>query len=65
MGRLDNLRRMRSRQLSSSSLNQAYSEINVLRPAATLLSLFIVAPLVVYAQNGGSPLDNGFAAIQI
>jgi len=37
----------------------------VLRPAATLLSLFIVAPLVAYAQNGGSPFDNGFTAIQI
>ena len=36
-----------------------------LRPAATLLSFFIVAPLVAHAQNSGSPFDNGFTAIQM
>ena len=36
-----------------------------LRPAATLLSFLLVAPLVAHAQNGGSPFDNGFTAIQM
>jgi type IV secretory pathway VirB2 component (pilin) len=35
-----------------------------MRPAFTLVTLFLIVPAVAFAQAGGTPFDTGFTAIQ-
>jgi type IV secretory pathway VirB2 component (pilin) len=34
------------------------------RSSLSLLALLLLFPILAYAQNGGSPFDNGFTALQ-
>ncbi len=51
---------------SLSVLAQSVRSANLgrIRPSLSLLTLLIFFPIIAFAQNGGSPFDNGFTALQ-
>jgi len=52
--------------MSLSGLAQSVRSAHLgrIRPSFNLLVLLILFPVLAFAQNGGSPFDNGFTALQ-